>query len=1336
MKRFGKKFFMLFLALFLLFTNSSESMMFAATDQTETPQEEVHKENHKVNTSVKGQARTSEWVPFGDAWIDVSEDADGWQMLQEQNGGVANNSYLEALDNMTEDNKIIMKTTHDLSFVASNGTIYGSKEHPIREVYQSYFASNWVINFLWGGQQPYKLDSYVFLNKIPKTLKFPVPFYIEIGEKNPDGYDFFEGFKKDGYSNTVVEIQPQNLMNSEEKLQSGFAFKSSSFQYFPRVRYFFIEPDGYSNSGSSMNGWAAHFTTNMSVNYTVDIAPLNEGGSPKLSGGTPTTSPKATVKGVNSEHFRKGELNPDESAYQLGLAQDGETISDAIIATYGDTYKAQLNPDTENGYIVDYYILTTFDPITGEKLKEEKVSPTDETLTMDLKGKTEIRVAYKQKPEIQEPTIHKSSLTSENVKQGDTITYALDLENKNSDPFEVTVTDQLPEKLEAISYEVKDGNGNLVKEGKGWPQSLALTIPEAVEKQDDNISGKLRVLIKAKVMKGYSQDDSKNNIISNQATLSYDDKKQYSEVVTHYIEPKIAYHMEKVRITEAPRYEVMEGKYGFHVGNQVTYEIRISNDGETPLTMNVSDTFKEKDRFTDVKIKDITNDGGRIDENLQDAQARITVQPQKTAIVTFTAKVGKQADACLGDAAKDDGKGYANIGTVKDLETSYQKIIEVVYVENDGIKTNEIKDYVSKNVKVTKDTAGFEEILKEQTDTAYTSVQPSLWGSNTTDQHKGGSVEAVDAKGNTIAGSKSNVETGDHDAGRLASNIISVVPDAYWNVAEDKLVLEVPYLNDEEKASVQQTNNVTNGEGTLKYHYKNRYGNLIDITAKVTTDKATGKVRIEITDTNITDKDGKIETIKGMGCSVDVSVEFVPTIWIENKTEDHAGGSVQVKDKSEWSKVNSGDHETGRAVGTTVNVKPDTGWVVDFQAIQIQIPGSKGGTNKVDVDEKGNGTIIYTFAEGKEKVIAKITTNKDRSVAISIEDMKTAIDVNIAFAKKTPGISINKHADKTEVKPRESIFYMIEVKNTGDYDLVNVVVDDKALLPEHLKGIFTEVHYTDGTKEEIKDGSNVFAIGNLKQGECVTLTFKVMIPEDFEQDVEVYNTAGVESSYIPVGGIDEESLERKTASAEVVVVKVPKEEENEVNELQVKKVWNDANDSAGKRPKEIVVTLYEDDKTIEERVLNEENGWSTIFSTKKGHKYSVKENKVSMYTASYDNKDGVIVITNTYDGNAIVEPEKPKDPDKPVKPVEPEKPIGPEIPIEPEKPNINTNDTEKEPAKPNQKPTEETSEKHENKPEIVKTGEAMVVFHYMFLMLMTGLLCVGMILKRNVNRAK
>lgn len=90
----------------------------------------------------------------------------------------------------------------------------------------------------------------------------------------------------------------------------------------------------------------------------------------------------------------------------------------------------------------------------------------------------------------------------------------------------------------------------------------------------------------------------------------------------------------------------------------------------------------------------------------------------------------------------------------------------------------------------------------------------------------------------------------------------------------------------------------------------------------------------------------------------------------------------------------------------------------------------------------------------------------------------------------------------------------------------------------------------------------------------------------------------------------------------------PKTDVEQLVDLTVKKVWNDG--EGKERPDSVTVNLYRDSVLLDTVILNSENNWSyTWQALPKSDGYSVEEESVSGYAASYSQSGSVFTVTNT-----------------------------------------------------------------------------------------------------------
>ncbi|MGN0243358.1 MAG: Cna B-type domain-containing protein [Lachnospiraceae bacterium] len=154
-------------------------------------------------------------------------------------------------------------------------------------------------------------------------------------------------------------------------------------------------------------------------------------------------------------------------------------------------------------------------------------------------------------------------------------------------------------------------------------------------------------------------------------------------------------------------------------------------------------------------------------------------------------------------------------------------------------------------------------------------------------------------------------------------------------------------------------------------------------------------------------------------------------------------------------------------------------------------------------------------------------------------------------------------------------------------------------------------------------------------------TVKEITPKDYSANY----TGNIASGYV----ITNRYTEGITDPGEIPdEEEIPKAGETDIS---VEKVWDDANDVAGKRPEKITVQLIANSSVYRTVTLSSRNGWKSVFEDVPDNlAYTVLEKAVSDYTATYSG--------NTYDGFTITNQytEDTTDPGTPLEPTKPKKP--------------------------------------------------------------------------------
>lgn len=961
---------------------------------------EKTKESETDKAAEKNKEKTVEKaVPIRVGNVEIFLD----QAVQTLTG--ADDSYLKGLTTQKLD-----FTVNNVTLMVEDGGIYGSKNNPILPEYTSNISmpkNSSVLNLLWNPQKEKEMEEYQFVNQIPDEIRIPSPVYFEGGESVLEAKEIRSRFRELNHGNRTV---------------GSTVFYEHSWSESIMVRFHKGSIEGISNNEIT---WIV--STPMSVLYTVDIAPLNEGGEPVIGGlsglGSKTTlAPR--VQGVNSQYFRDGEVNSGVDGGETLLCGEKTAVLGSHTGTgmrgygsYGAGYSWDFKPDEESGYSVDCVYVTVYDPMdTSKKLLDNKKFSASELsqIPSAIQGKTEIRVQY-----TKDPDITKTGSLPEEVKKGDEITYTLTVTNPGSAAREVKVKDFLQAQVEAVSYTI-DG----VKQPENWTGQKNVTIPPKTEETD----GTVVIQIKAKVTEDYSGADRMDNVIQNKAFLEYQTeegtKTRETEVVKHYLKPVISYTLEKKRVTEP------EGG-GFIAGEDqvIVYTATVENTGTLPLTLKISDQFAEPDSF--LFVGDTAKEG-------------ITLKVGEKREVSFQAKVRK------GTAPNLDG--YLNTVTAE-AEASY------------------VDAKTGSTITVDKTTPGYEQIM-ELRDTAKTPVIATIWVANTTESDRGGTVE-VSGFADTVNRISSD-GADDNRKNRKPALEVKGTADEKWIVDTASITVGV---RDLEAVTIQDT--AVDGRFTVQ----DSQGNVITGTllvsedqrsvtvktdsldqdldvgiafiptiqvanVKVTQDKTKGGT-VEVTDFSeptrdetdrypsnvvfgipeagwqvavdtitvngvrvrgmapgedgtytVTDQDqnqitvqieetarGTAVRILGMQVPVDVEMEFEPTIFVKNPTDTQEvenGGSVWVENATQPDPEDSGDRCPSNVVlGRPMNDR----WIVDTENIKV---------NGVAIHPNERGEFQITDSNGY--VIKGNLQMPGKDAVVTILDMDTLVDVEIPFA--------------------------------------------------------------------------------------------------------------------------------------------------------------------------------------------------------------------------------------------------------------------------------------------------------------------------------------------------
>ena len=306
-----------------------------------------------------------------------------------------------------------------------------------------------------------------------------------------------------------------------------------------------------------------------------------------------------------------------------------EGKSDLAGGTYDSTGKtitwteniSDINSFTGNGTV---NITKTFKVVyVGLDMNQEKV-------VNNVKGNIKLLTPEKTSEEVtgsQESTIYKAIISSEKLVdkteaiEGEKVTYTIRITNEGNLPKTVTVRDTLPA---GITFD----NDTLIQVGTTGTvyteQNLKNGIPVEVP-----ANGSIDVVFAGKVDTLASNEYSKT--LTNQATV---DNEPTNEVTTNVTKANITAHKES---DPSSGNKVREG-------DEITYRIKVRNDGTRAGDVIVKDTIPTGTTFVEGSIKiDNVADSSKTATDLANG-IRITVDIGKEVVVEFKVRVNKLID--------------------------------------------------------------------------------------------------------------------------------------------------------------------------------------------------------------------------------------------------------------------------------------------------------------------------------------------------------------------------------------------------------------------------------------------------------------------------------------------------------------------------------------------------------------------------------------------------------------------------------------------------------------------------------------------------------------------
>ena len=664
--------------------------------------------------------------------------------------------------------------------------------------------------------------------------------------------------------------------------------------------------------------------------------------------------------------------------------------------------------------------------------------------------------------------------SKEYLKDGDTNTYTLSILNVGENPARIVKVEEKLEgkaKIKKDSIKVLNSNGQDVTNDNNIVSEKVIT--------DDTIS-----LIINKINK-----DEKYKIIYD---ITYDESEKENTVKTITkvkginTEEKQKEDSEKVNGTiKGTTIEILKEatKIETKAGDTNTYNVKVKNNG----TYDARDVFVEDILYGDAKyikntLKVLDNAKNVIEDSNYTVEWIETPGENKFEVMLPLVEKGKSITVTYNVeyANLEETQEIRNIVRAEGMNTNNAELQNkngLKVVSKGVIKNTDIE--IAKNTEDTELLAGNRNIY---TITVKNKGQYNARDVAVTDILKGNAKYIEDTV--TVESSKNTNNT--------ESNINSIIQGIEWKYRdsnnESKLGITIPIIEPNEIYTItyivehidsEEDSNTTNkalAKGSNTTEAKSN-----DVTVKVK--GVIKETTLDLTKTSEKKENATTNTInitntgnnKGRNITVEETLEGNVTI---------VKSSVKI--------VNN----KGEDITNTLK-KDDI--VVENGTIKINIPNiAKNENYKITYDVTPN-------EPNKEVVVTRKTTIKGSN---STQE-ETTSSYSVAATVKETNLDIKKTVDKSIIEAGDRNNYKITVKNTGEYDAKDVVIED--ILKGKAKYLKDSIILSD-RNIKVEHGTNTkFKIPVLEKGKSITITYKVEYASSIRDNM-VTNTANVKGS--------------------------------------------------------------------------------------------------------------------------------------------------------------------------------------------------------------------------------
>ena len=664
--------------------------------------------------------------------------------------------------------------------------------------------------------------------------------------------------------------------------------------------------------------------------------------------------------------------------------------------------------------------------------------------------------------------------SKEYLRDGDTNTYTLSILNVGENPARIV---KVEEKLEGKAKVKKDSIRVLNSNGQDVTNDNNIVSEKVIT--DDTIS-----LIINKINK-----DEKYKIIYD---ITYDESEKENTVKTITkvkginTEEKQKEDSEKVNGTiKGTTIEILKEatKIETKAGDTNTYNVKVKNNG----TYDARDVFVEDILYGDAKyikntLKVLDNAKNVIEDSNYTVEWIETPGENKFEVMLPLVEKGKSITVTYNVeyANLEETQEIRNIVRAEGMNTNNAELQNkngLKVVSKGVIKNTDIE--IAKNTEDTELLAGNRNIY---TITVKNKGQYNARDVAVTDILKGNAKYIEDTV--TVESSKNTNNT--------ESNINSIIQGIEWKYRdsnnESKLGLTIPIIEPNEIYTItyivehidsEEDSNTTNkalAKGSNTTEAKSN-----DVTVKVK--GVIKETTLDLTKTSEKKENATTNTInitntgnnKGRNITVEETLEGNVTI---------VKSSVKI--------VNN----KGEDITNTIK-KDDI--VVENGTIKINIPNiGKNESFKITYDVTPN-------EPNKDVVVTRKTTLKGSN---STQE-ETTSSYSVAATVKETNLDIKKTVDKSIIEAGDRNNYKIVVKNIGEYDAKDVVIED--ILKGKAKYLKDSIKLSD-RNIKVEHGTNTkFKIPVLEKGKSITITYKVEYASSIRDNM-VTNTANVKGS--------------------------------------------------------------------------------------------------------------------------------------------------------------------------------------------------------------------------------